>query len=54
MYIGVTDKRRRKLLRLLEPYVDVRVGELVRLTVTRMLLSCLERVDLCYVQSLAD
>ena len=32
MYIGVTDKRRFKLLVLLRQYIDVRIGELVRLT----------------------
>ena len=31
MYIGVTHKRRPTLLVLLQPYIDVRVGEMVKL-----------------------
>ena len=32
MYLGVTTKRRKKLLALLAPYLDLRVGEMLRMT----------------------
>ena len=32
MYVGVTDNRRRKLQKMSAPFIELRVGDLIRLT----------------------